>query len=68
MDSDASDKSDGNLSDDEFLQQIEEPLQGEVNLDEFMASAAHAKPRRNTTAAHLKARYGVSTSIQREKR
>jgi hypothetical protein len=40
------------LSDD-FFDTISDPLLAEIDLDEYMASAAHAKPRRNTTAEHL---------------
>jgi hypothetical protein len=40
------------LSDD-FFDTIDDPLLTEIDLDAFMASAAHAKPRRNTTAEHL---------------
>jgi hypothetical protein len=51
MDSDSSEASD-NVQDD-FFENVDDPLQVDLDLDEFMASAAHAKPRRNTTAEHL---------------
>ena len=38
---------------DDFIRTMDGPLLAEVDFDEFMASAAHAKPRRNTTAEHL---------------
>ena len=32
---------------------MDEPLQGEVNLDEFMISATHARMKRNVQVEHL---------------
>ncbi len=37
----------------DYLAGMDEPLQGEVNLDEFMISATHARMQRNVQVEHL---------------
>jgi hypothetical protein len=37
----------------DYLAGMEEPLQGEVELDEFMVSATHARMKRNVQVEHL---------------
>jgi hypothetical protein len=41
------------LLEDDFFDSISDPLLAEIDLDAYMASATHARPRRHTTAAHL---------------
>jgi hypothetical protein len=43
----------------DYLSGVEEPLQGEVDLDEFMVSATHARMKHNVQVEHLSKIWGI---------
>jgi hypothetical protein len=51
---------------DDFFDTISDPLLVEIDLDEFMASAAHAKPPSHTAAEHLSKVWRIDLKMARK--